>query len=134
MINIRRAVATITTTATTALLLACSPTPASTATICATGYRGQPAYDRACLTTGTPRTASDLWDAVPEGRAGRERDDMTTQRGICRYAYRHGGIMVWSRELVADMTYDSYRNHETINTWVGQDAALTCAQLGYRVR
>lgn len=139
MINIRRAFAGITLgmialfTATTPGAQAATPAPHTVATVCTTGFRGQPAYDKACLTHGTPHTAARLWNSVPEGKPGRRHDDMTSQRNICAYAAHHGGIMAWARELVGDMTYDSYRNNEEVNRWVGQDATLTCAQLGYRI-
>lgn len=114
----------------------CAPTPPRhhhMASICTTGYRGQTAYDKHCLTTGTPHNAAHLWNAVPQGKHGHERDDYTTQRNICRHALQHGGITNAARELVGDMTYDTYRNNEQVNRWVGQNAALTCTQLGYRI-
>lgn len=103
--------------------------PHSLASICTTGHRGQPTYDHRCLTTATPRTAARLWASVPEGKPGRQRDDMTTQRALCTYAHRHGGIRAAARDLVNDMAYDTYRNYRQVLQWVGQDAALTCAQL-----
>lgn len=142
MINIRRAFAGIgaglltlllTNTPSAQATTTATTTMATTATICDTGYRGQPAYDQHCLTTGTPADASDLWRSVEEGRKGHEHDDYMTQRGICKYANRHGGIMNAARELVGDMSYDNYKNNEQVNRWTGQDATLTCAQLGYRI-
>lgn len=102
------------------------------ASVCATGYRGQPAYDRACLTTGTPRNAAHLWDHVPTGTKGHEHDRADTQRGICKYGHRHGGVAAWVRDTVGDLTYDRYRNNTAVDRWTAQDAVLTCAQLGYR--
>jgi hypothetical protein len=140
MISIRRAFAgigagliTLLTATTPSAQAAPTPTHPLMASVCDTGYRGQPAYDHACLTHGTPKDAARLWNAVPEGKRGQEHDDYTTQRGICRYAHRHGGIMTATRELTGDVTYDTYRNNEQVNRWAGQDATLTCAQLGYRI-
>jgi hypothetical protein len=139
MITMRRAFAGITAgflalfAFTTPGAQAATPTPRSTPTICTTGYRDHGDYNRLCLTTGTPHTAAHLWNSVPEGKPGHLHDDMTTQRNLCAHAARHGGIMAEARELVGDMTYDNYRNNEQVNRWVGQDATLTCAQLGYRI-
>lgn len=103
------------------------------AQVCTTGLRGQPAYDRACLTEGTPGDARSLWFDTAEGAPGAERDDMVTRRNICKFAPDHGGIMKWAAEFVGDMTHDTYRNDGQVNRWVGQDAALDCAQMGYPV-
>lgn len=111
--------------------LASHPAPHKPAHICTTGHRGQPAYDRACLTTATPKTAARLWATVPETSKSRAHDDMTTQRNICTYGHRHGGAAAWAADMVNDMAYDTYRNYAQVTRWVGQDAALTCAQLGY---
>jgi hypothetical protein len=103
------------------------------ASVCHTGYRGQPAYDAHCLVTGTPRAAAAHWASIPTGTKGHEHDNMTTQRNICKYGHRHGSIAAWTTEAVGDVTYDHYRNNRQVNTWIGQDATLTCAQLGYRI-
>lgn len=147
MMNIRRAF-TGTLPVLLTLIMATTPTAQAAphhtaaphphmATICDSGphggHRGQPAYDHACLTTGTTKDASHLWDRVDLGKRGQEHDNDMTQRGLCKYAARHGGIMASAADLVADMTYDNYRNNDQVDRWVGQDATLTCAQLGYRI-
>lgn len=114
--------------------LALAPGPAaSAADVCRTGHRGQPAYDKACLRTGTPDHAAELWFSTPVGRRGAERDDFTTRRGICKFAPRHGGIRRHAPQLAYDVVYDTFRNHRQVNRWLAQDAALNCRQLGYRV-
>lgn len=107
--------------------------PADRVSVCATGHRGQPAYDRRCLRMGTPDDASMQWFSVELGKPHPVRDDFTTRRSICKYANRHGGIMAQTRELIGDMTYDAFRNNEQVNRWAGQYAKLNCTQLGYRV-
>jgi hypothetical protein len=97
------------------------------------GYRGQPEYDRNCLTTGVVGDAGALWYSVPEGRKGRESDDMVNRRSICKYAHRHGGIKRAATELVTDMTYDSYVNHRHVNAWVVSMARVDCTRMGYNV-
>lgn len=103
------------------------------ASICETGFRGQPAYDRECLTRGTVGDAGALWYSTPKGKKGSERDDMSTRRSVCKYAHRHGGIKRTATELVTDLTYDSYRNHKQVNGWVVSMARVDCAAMGYRV-
>ncbi len=110
-----------------------TPAAPSEPKVCREGSRDHGDYNRLCLTVGTPKTARELWFSVPEGRKGRESDNFMTRRDICRYAKRHGGITVQARELVTDMTFDNYRNYRQVDAWVGQDARLDCAQMGYRV-
>lgn len=107
------------------------PTPVSAASVCETGQRGQADYDRLCLHTGTLVKASALWFSTPEGKRGHEKDDMATRRGICKYAYRHGGVRNEAAELVNDMAYDNYRNYKQVNAWTGDVAQGDCLRLGY---
>lgn len=108
------------------------PSAASTTahSVCDTGHRGQPDYDAQCLRTGTPAAAA-WWFSTPEGKRGHERDDMTTRRGICKFAYRHGGVRREAAELVNDMSYDTYRNYKQVNGWVADAAQGDCLRLGY---
>lgn len=101
--------------------------------ICETGYRGDPAYDRACLTTGVVGDAGALWYSTPKGVKGKEVDDAMNRRSICKYAYRHGGIKRAATELVTDLTYDAYTNHKQVNAWVVSNARVDCKTMGYRV-
>jgi Spy/CpxP family protein refolding chaperone len=107
------------------------PAPAHVAYDCAHhGHRGDPAYDRACLTTGTRAQAAALWYSTPEG-SRRTHDDMNTRRSICANAPRHGGVRAWATELVTDMTYDTYRNNKAMNAWVADTAQGDCLRMGY---
>ena len=91
--------------------------------ICETGYRGQPAYDRKCLKTGTFRDGAMLWLDT----------DRRERREICKTAKRYGGILPAVRETFNDVAYDSYRNHEIVLTYAGLVAKIDCRSLGYRV-
>lgn len=113
-----------------------APTASASApkSVCDTGHRGQPAYDRACLRTGTAGDAALLWFvSMPEGRKGKERDGVMTRRSICKYAPRHGGLKAWATDAVFDVTYDSYRNNKAVNGWVVDIARADCKRMGYRV-
>lgn len=106
---------------------------ASHRSVCDTGQRGQKAYDRLCLHTGTVGDAAWLWYSTPEGHKGHVHDDYMTRRSICTYAPRHGGVKAAAVELVTDMTYDSYRNNKAVNAWVASVAVTNCREMGYRV-
>lgn len=101
--------------------------------ICDTGFRGDPAYDRACLTKGVVGDAGALWYSTPKGIKGEEVDDAMNRRSICKYAYRHGGIKRAATELVTDLTYDAYVNHKQVDAWVVSNARVDCKAMGYRV-
>lgn len=99
--------------------------------VCKTGFRGNPAYDRKCLRTGTVRDAATLWFGTPVGSAQHMRDDDTTRRNLCAFAYRHGGVRAAAIDMVTDLTYDSYRNNRQVNNWVADMAQGDCLRLGY---
>lgn len=135
MISIRRAFAGISAGLLT-LLLTPAPnahaTPHPMASHCPLGQQGTGDRTGLCLTNGTPRDAANLWHTFPQGTKGHERDD-TDQRGICRYAYRHGGIAPAVTDLTTDEAYDHYANWSEVTTWTAQLATLTCAQDGYHI-
>lgn len=110
-----------------------APTATATDSTCKTGYRGQPAYDKACLTDGVEGDAGLLWYSTPEGRKGSEGDDWMDRRSICKFAHRHGGIKRAAVELVTDLTYDAYRNHKQVDRWVISMAVVDCRHMGYKV-
>lgn len=120
-------------TAAMVALFAPTATATSARSICETGFRGQPAYDRECLSTGVVGEAGALWYGFPKGVKGKERDDSATRRGVCKYAHRHGGIKRAAVELVTDLTYDSYRNHKQVDRWVISMAVIDCHVMGYKV-
>lgn len=101
--------------------------------VCQTGHRGMPEYDRKCLRTGTFKDGAMLWLSTPEGRKGRESRDMSDRRSICKYARTLGGIRPTVREIFNDVAYDSYRNHTTVLTWATLVAQTDCRSMGYRV-
>lgn len=116
-----------------ALLAASSSADAGEPSVCGESYRGDPAYDRACLVKGVVGDAGALWYSTPKGIKGKEVDDAMNRRSICKYAYRHGGIKRAATELVTDLTYDAYTNHKQVNAWVVSNARVDCKTMGYRV-
>lgn len=91
--------------------------------ICETGYRGQPAYDRTCLKAGTFRDGAMLWLDT----------DRRERREICKTAKRYGGIVPAVRETFNDVAYDAFRNHGTVLLYAGLVAKIDCRSMGYRV-
>jgi hypothetical protein len=126
MIGMRRAFAGI--TAGIALLMAINPpaeaaprtasTPA-VADVCATGFRGQPAYDQHCLTTGTWHDARREWHT---GYTTKER------RAQCTQARRLGMVTV-VRETRGDVISDTYRNDRAMTRATALVGSLECARL-----
>jgi hypothetical protein len=95
--------------------------------ICETGYRGMPEYDRKCLKTGTFRDGVLLWlgDASREGAAAR--------RAVCKAAVK-SGIRATVREFVFDMAYDHFRNHNTVISYATVTATADCLSMGYKIK
>lgn len=117
MITIWRAFAGI-TAGLVLLMTALSPSaqsaPAShrELSVCDTGFRGQPDYDRMCLIIG------DYYDAKNEWRGGFSLGERKAQ---CRTALRTG-MPAMVRETRGDVLYDTYSNNETmvrLTAWAG---------------
>lgn len=101
--------------------------------ICETGYRGQPEYDRKCLKTGTFKTAANLWLGIPAGNAAHVGREDFTRRSICKFPGADG-TRAAVREALTDVTYDSVRNYRQSLTWSAQVAVLDCASMGYKIK
>lgn len=97
-------------------------TPATTTphskSVCTTGFRGQPAYDRLCLTTG------DLGDAAYEWYAPYNRSE---RRAQCRMAVRLG-YRAMVTETRGDVLSDTYRNDHAMVRMVAVVARAECAR------
>lgn len=89
----------------------------ASSSVCATGFRGQPAYDRRCLTTGTRATGAALWFGTPTA----------TRRDVCR----GGNVRTMAAETLNDVAYDRYRNHTVVLAGVSDAAQGDCLRLGY---
>lgn len=118
MTRIRRALAGTTTAI--ALLLTpataqATPTPTTPEhPICATGYRGNPDYDRHCLSTGNQNDARHEW---------RTGYTPTERRKQCRTAL-HTGMVFLVNETRGDVLYDTYRNDRAmvrLTAWAGAE-------------
>lgn len=96
--------------------------------VCETGFRGQPAYDRQCLTHGTYRDGAALWLRDGDGN----RVSKAERRSMCRDARNVGGIRSAVRDWFFDVAYDHYRNHTAVLKYAGAVAHADCRALGVR--
>lgn len=96
-----------------------APQTAPTASVCETGFRGQPAYDRMCLVTGH------YDDARREWKSGYSKAERTAQ---CRTALRVGMPAV-VRETRGDTLFDSYRNYQSMIRLTALAGAAECFRL-----
>ncbi|MFE0472591.1 hypothetical protein ACFW2V_13350 [Streptomyces sp. NPDC058947] len=104
-----------------------APMRAAVKSVCDTGYRGMPEYDRKCLKTGTFRDGAMLWlgDGTREGAAQR--------RAVCTAAVK-SGIRIAVREFVFDVAYDRFRNHNAVITYATVTATADCLSMGYKIK
>lgn len=110
-----------------------APVTKSTPSVCKTGHRGMPAYDRACLRSGTFRDGAALWLNLPAGSKGHESREAFNRRSLCKYAHEFGGIRNVAREANNDVAYDRFSNYHTVLNWSASVAVLDCTSMGYRV-
>lgn len=101
-----------------------APTAGKVVTICETGFRGDPAYDRACTAVGTQADAGVAWYV---GYTDSQR------KADCRSAKRLGGMVNVVRETRGDVLYDNFRNHKQMIKWTADMGAANCRAWGYRV-
>lgn len=98
------------------------PAPMATTTasaapgICATGFRGQPDYDRLCLITGTAADAGIEWFTTYP---------TADRKAQCRTARRTSMASVVT-ETRGDMITDRYRNDATMLRLVTRMGAREC--------
>lgn len=122
--NIRRALSGISLA--TILTLAfnppadAAPEPVSRTSVCDTGFRGQPAYDRACLITGNYRHAQREW---------RTGYTLAERKKQCRTALRTG-MPALVTETRGDVIGDRYRNNHAMVTLTAWAGAAECYRIG----
>jgi hypothetical protein len=96
--------------------------------VCETGYRGMPEYDRYCLVNGTARDGMRLWFAEIDGK----RYSVRERRAMCRDARATGSIRRGAMDLMNDVAYDRYRNYRDVLRVTGAVAVLDCRALGIK--
>lgn len=106
---------------------------AAVKSVCDTGFRGQPEYDRKCLKTGTFKTAANLWLSIPAGNPAHIGREDFTRRSICKFPGEFG-TRAAVREALTDVTYDSIRNYRQSLNWSADVAVLDCKSMGYKIK
>lgn len=101
--------------------------------VCETGYRGMPEYDRKCLKTGTFKMAANLWLSIPAGDPKHVGREDFTRRSICKFPGTFG-TRAAVREALTDVTYDSIRNYRQSLNWSADVAVLDCKSMGYKIK
>lgn len=96
--------------------------------VCKTGFRGQPDYDRHCLKRGTVGDAGVVWFYGGNDKALSD----TTRRQICREVKRYHGMRNLVHELYGDVIYDSFKNNGQMEKWTASMGTSDCAALGIR--
>lgn len=94
-----------------------TPTADAAPGICATGFRGQPDYDRLCLVTGTPADAAVEWYTTYPA----------SERKTHCHTARRTGMATVIIETRGDMISDRYRNHRTMLRLTARMGARECA-------
>lgn len=97
-----------------------TPAPTARVTVCETGFRGQPAYDRACLITGNYRHAQREW---------RTGYTLAERKQQCRTALRTG-MPALVTETRGDVIGDRYRNNHAMVTLTAWAGAAECYRIG----
>lgn len=102
----------------------------SVKSVCETGSRGQAAYNRLCLRTGTVRDGVNLWYRDFDGRLISKAD----RRDFCRYATETGNTYAGIYDGLYDVAYDSFRNHRSVLRVTALVGVMDCRTLGVRVK
>lgn len=96
--------------------------------VCETGHRGMPEYDRKCLVTGTFASGVMLWFADSDGHRYTTRE----RRAACRDARSTGSVRRGVTDALNDVAYDRYRNHRYVLRVAGLVAVMDCRALGIK--
>lgn len=102
----------------------------SVKSVCETGNRGQAAYNRLCLRTGTAADGVNLWYRDFDGR----RISAADRREFCRYATETGNTYRGIFDGLYDVAYDSFRNHRSVLRVAALVGVEDCRTLGVRVK
>lgn len=93
------------------------------ASVCATGFRGQPAYDRHCLTRGDHADAAVQWYTTYS---------TADRRAQCQRAWSTGDMVSVVADTRGDMISDAYRNDRQVIRWVARMGVAECVARGFK--
>ena len=100
--------------------------------ICETGYRGMPEYDRKCLTRGTMADGRRMWFTGGGTSKGDRAMSVKARKAQCRDARDTGNMRAGIRDMFTDVAYDHFRNYRTVLTWTAAFGMTDCKRLGIK--
>jgi len=99
--------------------------------ICETGQRGNPEYDRKCLKTGTVLDGVNLWFRyIDTGKLV----PVSERRALCKDATSTGHTRAGIIDGLFDVAYDSYRNHKFVLSVAATVGVMDCQALGVKIK
>lgn len=99
--------------------------------VCETGYRGTPAYDRLCLTRGTVLDGVNLWFRyVDTGKVIPARE----RRALCLDATATGHTRAGIIDALNDVAYDHFRNYRLVLSVAGTVGVMDCKAMGVKIK
>ena len=101
--------------------------------VCETGYRGMPAYDRLCLTRGTVLDGVNLWFREGGARNGK-LIKAADRRAFCRDASATGNTRAGIIDGLNDVAYDHFRNYRLVLNVAGTVGVMDCKALGVKIK
>lgn len=100
--------------------------------VCETGYRGMPEYDRKCLKRGTVLDGVNLWFRYIDTN---KMVPVSERKFLCREATAMGmGTRQEIIDILNDIAYDHYTNYGTMLNIAGTVAVWDCKALGVKIK
>jgi hypothetical protein len=105
---------------------------AAVRSVCETGYRGMPEYDRKCLKRGTVMDGVNLWFRYIDTN---KMVPVKERKFLCREATAMGmGTRQEIIDILNDVAYDHYTNYGTMLNIAGTVAVMDCKMLGIKIK
>lgn len=101
------------------------------ASICETGWRGMPEYDRKCLVRGDVLDGVNLWFRHIDTN---KRVSVRDRREFCHYANEAKTTRAGIIDGLYDIAYDHYVNHRAMLSVAGTVGVLDCKALGIKIK
>lgn len=99
--------------------------------ICETGYRGNPEYDRKCLKRGTVLDGVNLWFRDIDSH---KLIPAAERRAFCKDATATGHTRAGIIDGLNDVAYDRYTNYRFVLSVAGTVGVMDCQALGVKIK
>lgn len=104
---------------------------AAVRSICETGYRGMPEYDRKCLKRGTVLDGVNLWFRyIDTGKVV----PVAERRALCKDATATGHTRAGIIDALNDVAYDHYTNYRFVLSVAGTVGVMDCKAMGIKIK